>query len=153
MNRIFYTISLILLLLSLSIFAQPGPKGPGPHGPGHGRNRRGGEFDKRLGHDPLQFFRKIGITLTDEQAERMYDIAIKFITEEEPIRLEIERIENSIRLELMKDNTDRNAIKELIKQKKEQEALRDYLRIVRDLDIISVLTPEQKAQLNSCMMR
>ena len=152
MNRIFYTISLILLL-SLSIFAQPGPKGPGPHGPGHGRNRRGGEFDKRLGHDPLQFFRKIGITLTDEQAERMYDIAIKFITEEEPIRLEIERIENSIRLELMKDNTDRNTIKELIKQKKEQEALRDYLRIVRDLDIISVLTPEQKAQLNSCMMR
>lgn len=152
MNRIFYTISLILLL-SLSIFAQPGPKGPSPHGPGHGRNRRGGEFDKRLGHDPLQFFRKIGITLTDEQAERMYDIAIKFIIEEEPIRLEIERIENSIRLELMKDNTDRNAIKELIKQKKEQEALRDYLRIVRDLDIISVLTPEQKAQLNSCMMR
>lgn len=147
MNKIFYTIFLILLL-SLSIFAQPGP-----HGPGHGRNRRGGEFDKRLGHDPLQFFRKIGITLTDEQAERMYDIAIKFITEEEPIRLEIERIENSIRLELMKDNTDRNAIKELIKQKKEQEALRDYLRIVRDLDIIAVLTPEQKAQLNSCMMR
>ena len=152
MNKIFYTVSLILLL-SLSIFAQPGPKGSGPHGPGHGRNRRGGEFDKRLGHDPLQFFRKIGITLTDEQAERMYDIAIKFITEEEPIRLEIERIENSIRLELMKDNTDRNAIKELIKQKKEQEALRDYLRIVRDLDIIAVLTPEQKAQLNSCMMR
>ena len=78
---------------------------------------------------------------------------IQFITEEEPIRLEIERIENSIRLELMKDNTDRNAIKKLIKQKKEQEALRDYLRIVRDLDIIGVLTPEQKAQLNSCMMR
>lgn len=149
MNKIFYTVSLILLL-SFSIFAQPGP---GPHGPGYGRNRRGGEFDKRLGHDPLQFFRKIGITLTDEQAERMYDIAIKFITEEEPIRLEIERIENSIRLELMKDNTDRNAIKELIKQKKEQEASLDYLRIVRDLDIIAVLTPEQKAQLNSCMMR
>ncbi|WPC39023.1 periplasmic heavy metal sensor [Brachyspira hyodysenteriae] len=152
MNKIFYTVSLILLL-SFSIFAQPGPKGTGPHGPGYGRNRRGGEFDKRLGHDPLQFFRKIGITLTDEQAERMYDIAIKFITEEEPIRLEIERIENSIRLELMKDNTDRNAIKELIKQKKEQEASLDYLRIVRDLDIIAVLTPEQKAQLNSCMMR
>ena len=151
MNKIFYTISLILLL-SLSIFAQPGPKGPGHHSHG-GRGRRSGEFDKRLGHDPLQFFRKIGITLTDDQAERMYDIAIKFITEEEPIRLEIERIENSIRLELMKDNTDRNAIKELIKQKKEQEALVDYLRIVRDLDIIAVLTPQQKAQLNSCMMR
>ncbi|EKV57895.1 hypothetical protein A966_03231 [Brachyspira hampsonii 30446] len=150
MSKIFYTISLILLL-SLSIFAQPGPKGP--HGPGYGRNRRGGEFDKRLGHDPLQFFRKIGIILTEEQADRMYDIAIKFITEEEPIRLEIERIDNSIRLELMKDNTDREAIKNLIREKKEQEALRDYLKIVRDLDIIDVLTPEQKAQLNSRMMR
>ncbi|OEJ14055.1 hypothetical protein BFL38_04795 [Brachyspira hampsonii] len=152
MNKIFYTISLILLL-SLSILAQPGPKGPGPHGPGYGRNRRGGEFDKRLGHDPLQFFRKIGIILTEEQADRMYDIAIRFITEEEPIRLEIERIDNSIRLELMKDNTNREVIKNLIRQKKEQEALRDYLRIVRDLDIIDVLTPEQKAQLNSRMMR
>ncbi|MBW5389207.1 Spy/CpxP family protein refolding chaperone, partial [Brachyspira hampsonii] len=93
------------------------------------------------------------IILTEEQADRMYDIAIKFITEEEPIRLEIERIDNSIRLELMKDNTDREAIKNLIREKKEQEALRDYLKIVRDLDIIDVLTPEQKAQLNSRMMR
>lgn len=150
MNKIFYTVSLILLL-SLSVFAQPGPRGPGHRGPGMGR--RGGEFNRRLGHDPLQFFRKIGITLTEEQADKMYDIAIKFITEEEPIRQEIERIENDIRMELMKDNTDRNLLKELIKQKKEQEALRDYLRIVRDLDIIDVLTPEQKAQLNSCMMR
>ena len=56
-------------------------------------------------------------------------------------------------MELMNENTDRNKLKELIKKKKEQEALRDYLRIVRDLDIIDVLTPEQKAQLNSCMMR
>ncbi|MCZ9989473.1 hypothetical protein OFR29_06415 [Brachyspira hyodysenteriae] len=151
MNKIFYTVSLILLL-SFSIFAQPGPKGPGPHGPGYGRNRRGGEFDKRLGHDPLQFFRKIGITLTDEQAERMYDIAIKFITEEEPIRLEIERIENSIRLELMKDNTDRNAIKELIKQKR----ARGFTRLFKDSERFGYYSrsyPQQKAQLNSCMMR
>ena len=93
----------------------------------------------------------MGIILTDEQADRMYDIAIRFIREEEPIRLEIERIENDIRMELMKENTDRNMLKELIRSKKEQEALRDYLRIVRDLDIIGVLTPEQKAQLNSRM--
>lgn len=81
----------------------------------------------------------------------MYDIAINFITQEEPIRLEIDRIENSIRMELMKENADRNVLKELISRKKEQEALRDYLRIVRDLDIINVLTPEQKAQFNSRM--
>ena len=148
MKKIFYIVSMVLLL-SLSIFAQPGPKGPGHRG----HRGRGHEFDKRLGHDPLQFFRKIGIILTDEQAEKMYDIAIKFITEEEPIRLEIERIENNIRLELMRDNTDRNRLKELIRQKKEQEALRDYLRIVRDLDIINVLTPEQKSKLNSCMTK
>lgn len=146
MNKIYYTMS-IILLLSLSIFAQPGPNGPGHRG----HRRRGAEFEKRLGHDPLQFFRKIGIILTDDQSERMYDIAIKFIEEEDPIKLEIKRIENSIKLELIKDNPDRNALKELIKEKKEQEALRDYIRIVRDLDIIDVLTPEQKSKLNSCM--
>ncbi|WP_297204165.1 periplasmic heavy metal sensor [uncultured Brachyspira sp.] len=147
MNKLFYSITLILVL-SLSLFGQPGPKGPGHHGP---RHRGRPESDKRLGHDPLQFFRRIGINLTEAQADKMYDIAIKFITEEEPIRLEIERIENSIRMELMKEYTDRNILRELISRKKEQEALRDYLRIVRDLDIIDVLTPEQKAQLNSRM--
>ena len=147
MNKLFYSITLILVL-SLSLFGQPGPKGPGHHGP---RHRGRPESDKRLGHDPLQFFRRIGINLTEAQADKMYDIAIKFITEEEPIRLEIERIENSIRMELMKEYTDRNILRELISRKKEQEALRDYLRIVRDLDIINVLTPEQKAQLNSRM--
>lgn len=147
MNKLFYSITLILVL-SLSLFGQPGPKGPGHHGP---RHRGRPESDKRLGHDPLQFFRRIGINLTEAQADKMYDIAIKFITEEEPIRLEIKRIENSIRMELMKEYTDRNILRELISRKKEQEALRDYLRIVRDLDIIDVLTPEQKAQLNSRM--
>ena len=147
MNKLFYSITLILVL-TLSLLGQPGPKGPGHHGP---RHRGRPESDKRLGHDPLQFFRRIGINLTEAQADKMYDIAIKFITEEEPIRLEIERIENSIRMELMKEYTDRNILRELISRKKEQEALRDYLRIVRDLDIIDVLTPEQKAQLNSRM--
>lgn len=150
MKKIFYTISLILILY-LSIFAQPLPKGPAHH-PGK-MHRRGPDFDKRLGHDPLQFFRRAGIILTEQQTERMYDITIKFITEEEPIRLEIDRIEGNIRIELMKENTDRNILKELIKSKKEQEALRDYLRIVRDLDIINLLTTDQKAQLNRCMMR
>ncbi|MEI0605162.1 periplasmic heavy metal sensor [Brachyspira alvinipulli] len=147
MNKLFYSIFLILVL-SLSLLGQPGHKGPGHHGP---RHRGGPQFEKRLGHDPLQFFRRIGIVLTDEQADRMYDIAINFITQEEPIRLEIDRIENSIRMELVKENADRNVLKELISRKKEQEALRDYLRIVRDLDIINVLTPEQKAQFNSRM--
>ena len=147
MKKLFYSIFLILIL-SLSLLAQPGPKGPGHHG---GPRHRRGDFDRRLGHDPLQFFRKIGIVLTDEQANRMYDIAIKFMTEEEPIRLEIERIENNIRIELMKENANREVLRELIKNKKEQEASIDYLRIVRDLDIINVLTPEQKAQLSSRM--
>lgn len=146
-KKIFY-VACLIFVLSLSLLGQPGPKGPGPHGP---RHRRGAEFDKRLGPDPLQYFRKIGITLTDDQAEQMYDIAIRFITEDEPIRLEIERIDNDIRIELMKENTDRNILKELIRSKKEQEALRDYLRIVRDLDIIDVLTPYQKALLNKKM--
>lgn len=154
MKKAVYITSLILIL-SLTLLGQPAPMGPGPHegGPRGPRHRGRADFDRRLGHDPLQFFRKAGIILTEEQAAKMYDIAIKFITEEEPIRFEIERIENSIRMELMNENTDRNKLKELIKKKKEQEALRDYLRIVRDLDIIDVLTPEQKAQLNSCMMR
>lgn len=145
MKKIFYTIS-IILLLSLSLFAQ--------HGHGHhGMGRRDNEFNRRLGHDPLKFFRKVGITLTEEQSENIYNIAIKFVKEVEPVRLEIEKIENDIRLELMKDNPDRNALKELISKKKEHEALIDYLRIVRDLDIINVLTPDQKLRLNSCMMQ
>ena len=57
MNKLLYSIFLILVL-SLSLLAQPGPKGPGHHGP---RHRGGPQFEKRLGHDPLQFFRRIGI--------------------------------------------------------------------------------------------
>ena len=83
----------------------------------------------------------IKITETEEKLK-------KLITEK---GIEIDRIENSIRMELVKENADRNVLKELISRKKEQEALRDYLRIVRDLDIINVLTPEQKAQFNSRM--
>lgn len=146
-KKIFYIISLILLL-SLSAFAQHGN-----HGRGDGMRKRGGEFNRRLGNDPLQFFRKAGIILTEEQADKMYDIAINFIKQEEPVRLEIEKIDNNIRLELMKDIPNRDSLKNLIKDKKEQEAMMDYLRIVRDLDIIAVLTPEQKQQLHRCMMR
>ena len=50
MKKIFCATCLIFVL-SLSLLGQPGPKGPGPHGP---RHRRGQEFDKRLGPDPLQ---------------------------------------------------------------------------------------------------
>lgn len=136
---------IIIILLSLSIFTEA----YGRHG--MEMRRKHTEFDKRLGHDPLHFFRKIGITLTGEQEEKIYDIAINFIAQEEPIRLEIENIDRNIKIELMKENTNRNLLKELIRQKKEQEALRDYLRIIRDLDIIDILTSEQKAILNKKM--
>ena len=149
MNKLFYSITLILVL-SLSLFGQPGPKGPGHHGP---RHRGRPESDKRLGHDPLQFFRRIGINLTEAQADKMYDIAIKFVKEEESIRLEIEKIDYNIREELIKDNPDRNMLKNLIKSKKDYEAERDYLKMVRDLDIINVLTPQQRSQLHNCKMR
>ena len=90
MKKAVYITSLILIL-SLTLLGQPAPMGPGPHegGPRGPRHRGRADFDRRLGHDPLQFFRKAGIILTEEQAAKMYDIAIKFITEEEPIRFEI----------------------------------------------------------------
>ena len=44
-------------------------------------------------------------------------------------------------------------LKNLIKSKKDYEAERDYLKMVRDLDIINVLTPQQRSQLHNCKMR
>ena len=67
--------------------------------------------------------------------------------------MEIEKIDYSIREELIKDNPDRNMLKNLIKSKKDYEAERDYLKMVRDLDIINVLTPQQRSQLRNCKMR
>ena len=58
-----------------------------------------------------------------------------------------------MKTELKKDNPDKNILKDLIRRKKEQEAERDYLRILRDLDIIGTLTPEQRVQLNKYKVR
>lgn len=107
----------------------------------------------KLGPDALRFLQMAGIVLTEEQTKKVYDIAIKFVQEEESIRLEIEKIDYSIREELIKDNPDRNMLKNLIKDKKDYEAERDYLKMVRDLDIINVLTPQQRSQLHNCKMR
>ncbi|WP_157150349.1 Spy/CpxP family protein refolding chaperone [Brachyspira sp. SAP_772] len=141
---------LFILLFSSLLVAQP-------HGPGHGRGMGPGKGMRRgtdkLGPDALRFLQMAGIVLTEEQTKKVYDIAIKFVQEEEGIRLEIEKIDYNIRQELIKDNPDRNVLRNLIKSKKDYEAERDYLKMVRDLDIIDVLTPQQRAQLRSGRMR
>ena len=128
-----------------------------PPAPGHGRGMMRGRGMHRgadkLGPDALRFLQMAGIVLTEEQTKKVYDIAIKFVKEEESIRLEIEKIDYSIRQELIKDNPDRNMLRNLIKSKKDYEAERDYLKMVRDLDIIDVLTPQQRSQLHNCKMR
>ena len=138
MKKIFYILA-IFTMLFLSVYGQP-PLPPHQHG-------KKPHADK-LGPDPMHFFRKAGITLTSAQTNRIYDIAIKFVNDEKSIRIKIEEIDYNIKNELIKDNPDRNILRDLIKRKKEIEAERDCLIIFRDLDIIGILTPEQRVQLN-----
>ncbi|TXJ16812.1 periplasmic heavy metal sensor [Brachyspira aalborgi] len=139
MKKIFYILA-IFTMLFLSVYGQPPP--PPPHQ--HGKK----PHEDKLGPDPMHFFRKAGITLTSAQTNRIYDIAIKFVNDEKSIRIKIEEIDYNIKNELIKDNPDRNILRDLIKRKKEIEAERDCLIIFRDLDIIGILTPEQRVQLN-----
>ena len=138
MKKIFYILA-IFTMLFLSVYGQPPPP---PHQ--HGKKPHA----DKLGPDPMHFFRKAGITLTSAQTNRIYDIAIKFVNDEKSIRIKIEEIDYNIKNELIKDNPDRNILRDLIKRKKEIEAERDCLSIFRDLDIIGILTPEQRVQLN-----
>ena len=137
MKKIFYILA-IFTMSFLSVYGQPPP----PHQ--HGKK----PHKDKLGPDPMHFFRKAGITLTSAQTNRIYDIAIKFVNDEKSIRIKIEEIDYNIKNELIKDNPDRNILRDLIKRKKEIEAERDCLIIFRDLDIIEILTPEQRVQLN-----
>lgn len=138
MKKIFYILA-IFTMLFLSVYGQPPPP---PHK--HGKK----PHEDKLGPDPMHFFRKAGITLTSAQTNKIYDIAIKFVNDEKSIRIKIEEIDYNIKNELIKDNPDRNILRDLIKRKKEIEAERDCLIIFRDLDIIEILTPEQRVQLN-----
>ena len=138
MKKIFYILA-IFTMLFLSVYGQPPPP---PHQ--HGKK----PHKDKLGPDPMHFFRKAGITLTSAQTNKIYDIAIKFVNDEKSIRIKIEEIDYNIKNELIKDNPDRNILRDLIKRKKEIEAERDCLIIFRDLDIIEILTPEQRVQLN-----
>ena len=133
-----FAIMIIFLATFLTVYGQPPPPA------GHGKKHE----NKKLGPDPFQFFRKAGITLSSEQTNQIYEIAIKSVNAEQPMREEIEKIDYNMKIELMKDNPDRNILKDLIKKKKEIEAERDCLIIFRDLDIIGILTPEQKVRLN-----
>ena len=144
-----FTLLFILLFSSLLIAQPPAPR----HGRGMGGGRGMHRGTDKLGPDALRFLQMAGIVLTEEQTKKVYDIAIKFVKEEENIRLEIEKIDYNIREELIKDNPDRNILRNLIKSKKDYEAERDYLKMVRDLDIINVLTPQQRSQLRNCKMR
>ena len=138
MKKIFYILA-IFTMLFLSVYGQPPP-------PPHQHSKK--PHKDKLGPDPMHFFRKAGITLTSAQTNRIYDIAIKFVNDEKSIRIKIEEIDYNIKNELIKDNPDRNMLRDLIKRKKEIEAERDCLSIFRDLDIIEILTPEQRVQLN-----
>ena len=138
MKKIFYILA-IFTMLFLSVYGQPPPP---PHK--HGKK----PHEDKVGPDPMHFFRKAGITLTSAQTNKIYDIAIKFVNDEKSIRIKIEEIDYNIKNELIKDNPDRNILRDLIKRKKEIEAERDCLIIFRDLDIIEILTPEQRVQLN-----
>lgn len=138
MKKIFYILA-IFTMLFLSVYGQPPPP-PRQHGKKPHKDK--------LGPDPMHFFRKAGITLTSAQTNRIYDIAIKFVNDEKSIRIKIEEIDYNIKNELIKDNPDRNILRDLIKRKKEIEAERDCLIIFRDLDIIGILTPEQRVKLN-----
>lgn len=139
----FYIFAILIFLATfLSVYGQPPP----PAAPGPGKKPH--EHNKKLGPDPFKFFRKAGIILSLEQENQIYEIAIKSVNEEQPMKEEIERIDYNMKIELMKDNPDRNILRDLIKRKKEIEIERDCLIIFRDLDIIGILTLEQKILLN-----
>lgn len=137
-KRIFYIFA-IFSMLFLSVYGQPPPPMP---------DKRPQKHDNKLGPDHFQFFRKAGIVLTSEQTNRIYQIVTEFITNEQPIREKIEEIDYEIKTELMKDSPNRDILRDLIERKKEIEVEKDCLIIFRDLDIIAVLTPEQKVRLN-----
>lgn len=140
MNRKIVYVIFFISLISLSIFAKPHHKDNLP-------NEKDIKYDKILGPDPLKFFTKMGIELTDYQAQTIYNITIKFIEDEKPIKDEIIRIYDNIKNEILKEKPNRDLLKKLISEKKEQEALRTYLRMVRDLDILDILTLQQKEKL------
>lgn len=134
-----YTL-LFIFLFSFTAFSQGKP----PHQCGnHSR------FDKKFGHNSLRYFKECGVQLTDKQVNKIYDIALKYLSEEEPFRAEIEKIDFNIRSEIIKSNPDKNLLKKLVFQKKEVEASIDYIHIERDLSILDVLTSEQRSMLKN----
>ncbi len=144
MNKI---ISLFLILSSILIAKEPPPPTHHHKDMMMCKNSEHKEFDKKIGGDALRFFRRANINLTEEQVNKVYDIAIKFSSKEEPIRLEIQKLDYNLRMEIMQDNPRKEVIKNLILEKKEKEANIDFLKIERDLDIINILTEEQKLLL------
>lgn len=151
MKKIIYTMY-ALFILSFGLMAQmPPPKEGEMPPPGSGHMGEGHRM--RMGEDSLRLFNRAGITLNENQIKQIYDISMKCVSNMQPVELEKRRIEYDIRLELMKDNPSRTLLKDLISKKKAEEAKRDYLQIERDLNIIDVLTPEQKAQLKAYQMQ
>lgn len=138
MKKIFY-IFIIFSMSFLSVYGQPPPPRDEKKPPVH---------VKKLGPDAFHFFRRAGIILSPEQTNRIYEISMQFVADEKPIREEIEKIDFEIKTELMKDNPNRNILRALIERKKEIEVEKDCLIMFRDLDIIAVLTPEQRVRLN-----
>ena len=111
------------------------------------KNRNHLEFDKKIGGDALRFFRMANINLTEEQVNKVYDIAFEFSLKEEPFMLEIRKLDYNIRKEIMKDSPDKDLIKKLILDRAEKQGNIDFLKMERDLYIMDILTEEQKLML------
>lgn len=99
--------------------------------------------DIKLNKDFMKLFEDSGVYLTRKQTEDIYSFYIKYDIAIKTSDKNIKNIDSYIKEELIKDNPDRDIIKKLIFDKKNEESNKEYYKIECDLDILSILTSEQ----------
>lgn len=140
---------LAIIILSMfavsTVFAQPTPPAgngstPMPIAPiyGHGRHHR-----HIHGVKGLEW-----INLSEQQIEEINKINYDYETRIREAEYRKEGVNYKFKFEREKIDINLNTIKDLINQKKDIEKEIDYLRIEKEVEIIKVLTPEQREQLN-----
>lgn len=129
MKRIGFTL-ISLFIFSVSLLAQ-------------GRHMGGGNCSSCL--NVVGRFTRANIELTDEQTDTI--TSIYHIANTKIIDLSAKRRATSeyIRLEISKKDVDRTKLKKLIMDKNNIEGLIEFERVGLDLDILDVLTEEQRS--------
>ena len=145
MFKKFLTTIILSMLVVSSVFAQP-PTPPSENGyapmpPTH-RHR------KMPRGDIYGLCRMAGINLSEQQINEINKIDYDYETKIREAEYRKSVVDYKFRYEREKTDTDLNAIKDLINQKKDIEKEIDYLRIEKEVSIFNVLTAEQREQIN-----